>query len=139
MGLLMRYVLVVGAVALIAASLAWEFIPLQVMIWDGGYNLTVHVDSTAGRLEAVDCRAVTEAGAEELLANLFPPTTEFAGQPVIVGVQTSGRCSPCGRELARFQSSHLVVIGQLHDGRRFGKVVVIPDGRESSEVRVSLP
>jgi hypothetical protein len=128
-----------GAVLFIAGLLAWEYVPLTVTIWDGAYDLKVNVRSTAGQIQFIDCRVVSAEGAEELLMTLPPPTNQFVGPSQTVSVPTSGRLSPCGRELQRFQFRHLVVIAQLNDGRRFGKVISIPDTRESREVSVSVP
>jgi hypothetical protein len=143
----MRWFLLLFAL-LAAGVLAWEFIPIQVTVWDGGFDLTVHVSSTAGPLRAVSCQAYGQReDAEAAVQDLVPPRMGFAsatadpfdGRPLTVNVHVSGRLSPFGRELARFQYRHLVVIGQLKDGRRIGKRIEIPDGCLSREVRVSLP
>jgi hypothetical protein len=142
-----RAFLIIGFLV-VAGALAWEFIPIQLTIWDGGFDLTVNVSSTAGPLKSVSCQACGgREEAEEILEYLLPPdlgsssavADPFDGQPLRVQVPVSGRASPMGRELRRSQFRYLVVIGQLNDGRRLGKLVEIPDGRESREVSVSLP
>jgi len=144
----MRRAVLTIAVVVVAGALAWEFVPLQVTIWDGGFDLTVNVSSTAGPLRSVSCQAFgRREEADEVLKYLLPPETRlwsavadpFAGEPLTVFVPLSGRESPSGRELRRFQFRHLVVIGELRDGRRTGKRVEIPDGRVSREVSVLLP
>jgi hypothetical protein len=106
------------------------------------------VSSTAGPLRAVTCQACSDREeAEYTLEYLIPLETRhwsavadpFDGQPLMVPVPVSGRTSPFGRKVHRFQFRHLVVIGQLKDGRRMGKRVEIPDCRVSREVTVSLP
>jgi len=143
-----RRAFLIIAVLVVAGALAWEFIPLQLTVWDGGFDLTVNVSSTAGPLKSVSCQACGgRKEAEEVLEHLLPPdlgsrsavADPFDGQPLTVQVPVSGRASPIGRELRRSQFRYLVVIGQLNDGRRLGKLVEIPDGRESREVNVSLP
>ncbi len=144
----MRRAFLIIGLSVLAGALAWEFIPIQLTVWDGGFDLTVNVSSTAGPLKSVSCQACgRREEAEEVLEYLLPPDTRqwsavadpFDGQPLTVQVPVSGRASPMGRELRRSQFRYLVVIGQLNDGRRVGKLVEIPDGRESREVSVSLP
>jgi hypothetical protein len=135
-------------VVVAAGALTWEFIPFYVIVWDGGFDLTVNVSSTAGPLHSVSCQAFgRREEADEALENLRPPETRlwsaaadpFTGEPLTVFVPPSGRESPCGREPRRSQFRHLVVLGELRDGRRTGKLVEIPDGRVSREVSVRLP
>ena len=144
----MRRAFLIVALLVIVGALAWEFIPIQVTIWDGGFDLTVQVSSTAGPLRAVSCQAYSRREeAEHILEHLLPPETRlwsavadpFDGKPLAVAVPLSGRVSPCGRELLRVQFQYLVVIGQLKDGRRIGKLVEIPDSRVCREVSVLLP
>jgi hypothetical protein len=142
----MRRTFLILALLVVACVLAWEFIPIQVMIWDGEFDLTVHVSSSDGPLHSVSCQAFSRReDAEYVVKHLLPPeglwftvADPFDGQPLTVGVPLSGRVSPWGRELGRFQFKYLVVIGQLKDGRRIGKLVEIPDSRESREVSVAL-
>jgi hypothetical protein len=144
---MMRYCLAITALAAIGA-LAWEFVPIRVTVWDGAYDLTVRVSSTAGPLRSIRCEAFARREhAEELLerpAPLGPRTWSvvadpFTGAPLRVPVRISGHESPSGREVSRFQFRHLAVIGELADGRQVGRLVEIPDCRVSREVSVALP
>jgi hypothetical protein len=144
----MRRALLMIVLLIVVGVLAWEFIPLAVTVWDGSFDLTVRVSSTAGPLDAVSCQACgRREDADYVLEHLLPPETRrwsavadpFDGQPLTVVVPVSGRDSPSGRELRRSQFRYLVVIGQWQDGRRMGKLVEIPDGRVFREIDVSLP
>ena len=143
----MRWKRIVILVMLVSAFL-WEFIPVQVIVWDGGFDLTVTVSSNAGPLRSVSCQAFghrdsADFAVEHLLtmqADPWSTTVEpFTGAPVTVFVPLSGHVSMCGRELSRMQFRYLAVIGQLHDGRRVGKVMVIPDSRVAQTLSVSFP
>ncbi len=138
---------VVGSLAL-AFALAWEFAPLQVTIWDGGYDLTVNVTSEVGPLRSVSFKACGQREvADWILENPLHAEAQasvvadpFDGKPLSLSLPLSGRTSPLGRELRLSQQCrYLVVIGRLQDGRRLAKIVDIPDSRESREVSVSLP
>jgi hypothetical protein len=140
----MRYLAVLLLV--VSCALAWEFVPIQVTVWDGGFDVTVRVAS-AQPLRSVSCQVFgRRAEAEEGLEHLLPEkglwaaaADPFAGEPLTIHVPVGGRDSPSGRELSRFQSQYLVVVGQLPDGKRIGKLVEIPDCRVSRQVSVSLP
>jgi hypothetical protein len=143
----MRPALIV-ALLIIAGAMAWELVPFESTIWDGHFYLTVHVGSTAGPLRTVSCQAFSrQEDAEYALELLLPPESPlwsavadpFNGQTLRVDVPVSGRTSPLGRELRRSQFRHLLVIGQLQDGKRVGMLVEIPDSRLTREVHVSLP
>jgi hypothetical protein len=141
-----RAVLIV-LVLVVAGALAWEFVPIQVTHWDGGFDLAVTVTCGAGPLRAVSCEAFgRREDADEALEFLMRPLSQwsasakpFAAEPLTVHVPVSGRASPSGRELSRFQFRHLVVIGEFHDGRRVGKLVEIPDSGVSRKLSVTLP
>jgi hypothetical protein len=140
---MIRLIAIISAIV-IAGLLAWEFVPLQVARWDGGYDLTVLVASPPGTLRAVSCEAFSKR--EGALQSMESPEVSwsavaqpFSGEPLTVHVPMSGRASPCGRELKRSQFGYLLVIGDLPDGQRVGKVVKIPDGRVSRTTRVQLP
>src|SRR5262245_50418051 len=144
---MLRALLIFGLPA-VALVLALEFLPISVLIWDGHFDLTVNVSSTAGPLRSVSCQACGDRDlAEHVLKSRRPFESDlwaviadpFEGEPLTVKVPVSGRTSPFGREVSRYQFSHLVVIGHLQDGRRLGKLVEIPDGRVSRTVSVSLP
>jgi hypothetical protein len=128
--------------------LAWEFVPIQVTVWDGDFALTVRIESPDGQPKAVSCKAFSSReGAEEAIAYLPPPKSPmwsaiaapYDGQPIKVRVEISGRESPFGRELRPFQCRFLAVTAVLADGRQVGKVVEIPDRHVSREVSVSFP
>jgi hypothetical protein len=146
-GAMLRAVLI--TVALIAAGLlAWEFVPIQVIVWDGAYELTVRVESPDGRPRSVSCEAFGRREyADAAVVHPHPPESQrwsavadpFEGQPITVQVAVSGRESPFGRELRRSQFKFLAVNAVMADGRRVGKVVEIPDSRVSREVAVTLP
>jgi hypothetical protein len=144
----------VAVLVLIAAVTAVEFIPLYLLIWDGGYELTVHVDTPADPPTAVACSAfgrredaehLCELSREAPAAALFAEggratlADPFHGQPLKVYIWVSGRESAFGREVSRSQQRFLVVGAEWPDGRRVCKVVEIPDGRVSREMRVTVP
>lgn len=144
----MGLTLVIVGILVVAAALAWEFVPLQVTIWDGAFDLTVNASSTAGPLRSVRCKAcMRREEAEFTLEHPSNPESiggsilrePFDGNPISVIVPLSGRSSPSGRELRRTQYQFLVVVGNLQDGRQIAKLVEIPDCRLSREVSVSLP
>lgn len=144
----MRRALIAVVVVLALGVLAWEFVPVQVRVWDGSFDLTVRVECPEGRPRSVTCEAFGRCEyADEAVAHLLPPESRmwstvadpFDGQPIAVRVAVSGRESPFGRELRRSQFRFLAVIAVLPGGRQVGKVVDIPDGRVSREVSVALP
>jgi hypothetical protein len=144
----MRPKLLVVACLLVAGAVLWVCASTTYIIWDGGYDLTVRVSSSPGPPRSVSCQACgRREAAEYVLEHLLPPETRsysatadpFAGEPLTVNVPVSGRESMTGRQLSRFQFRWLVVIAVLPDGRRVGKLVEIPDGEVSREVRVELP
>jgi hypothetical protein len=138
---------IIGSLA-IAFALAWEFVPLQVTIWDDGYDLVVNVTSEAGPLRSVSCKACGQREvADWILENPLHAEAQASviadpidGRPLSLYLPLSGRTSPLGREIRQFQPCRcLVVIGRLQDGRQLAKIVGIPDSRNSREVSVSLP
>ena len=144
----MRRTILTLTAVLVAGFLAWEFVPLEKKICDGSFDLTVRVECLAGQPRSVSCEAFGRLmQAEEALAVLMPPESRrwsavadpFDGRPLTVGVPVSWRESPLGRQYRRTQFRYLVVIATMQDGERIGKLVDIPDSRESREVSVSLP
>jgi hypothetical protein len=141
--------LVFIALLLVPGTAVWAYTSTTYIIWDGEFDLTVHVSSDyPGPPRSVTCQALGfREDAEHVLEHLLPPETRlwsttadpFAGEPLTVHVPQSGRDSTSGRELRRFQFRYLVVIAELPDGRRVGKLVDIPDCRMSREVSVALP
>jgi hypothetical protein len=143
-----RRALIIIIAVPVAGVLAWEFIPAQVLVWDGSFDLTVRVESAGDRPRSVTCEAFGRREyAEAAVADGLPPESRkwstsadpFDGQPLTVRVAVNGRESPFGRELRRSQFRYLAVVAVLPDGQRVGKLAEIPDGRVSREVSVTLP
>jgi hypothetical protein len=133
---------------LLVPGTVWLYTSTTYIIWDGEFDLTVHVSSDPGPPRSVTCEAFGfREGGEYVRENLLPPetrlwsTTEdpFVGEPLTVHVPQSGQDSMSGRELQRFQFRYLVVVAELPDGRRVGKLVDIPDCRVAREVSIALP
>jgi hypothetical protein len=144
----MLRVFLILAALVVAGVLAWEFIPIQIRINDGWYDLTVRVSSTDEGLESVICQTFGRYEvAKETLENLLPPeagsytsvANPFVGAPLKVRAFSSYRESLFGRVLQQSQSEYLLVIGQFKDGQRVGKLVRIPDVGVSREISVELP
>ena len=131
----------------LAFALAWDFVPLQYTIWDGGFfDLKVHLVSQAGPIRSVHCSAYRQRQEAEL-ASENPLQAEayatanadpFVGEALILNLPLSGRTSPMGRELSFHQCRHLLVRVNLVNGRQISKIVEI-DSRLSREITVSLP
>ena len=141
-----RTILILFAVV-VAGVLAWEFVPIQVMIWDGGFDLNVHVESRRPQPQSVTCEAFSHREQAQVVAVRWLPlgsstrsaiADPFVGQPLTVAVPVSGRRSPFGRELRWSQFQALLVIATYPDGLRVGQVVDIPDGRVNREVTVTF-
>lgn len=143
-----RSILSVLIALLLAALLAWEFVPIQVMRWSGGYDLAITVKNAGAEpIIAVSCQAFGWAEhAEETMrhlrlleSNWSASAKPFQGKPLILAMPTGGRVSPMGRELSRFQPRHLVVIAEFGNGKRVGKLVEIPDVEVSRSMEVWMP
>jgi hypothetical protein len=143
----MRWSLLIAGLLIVGFGL-WFYTSKEYVIWDGGFDLTVHVSSNPVRPRSVTCQAFGHREyADFAVEHLLPPSSRlwsatadpFDGKPIRVDVPVSGRDSMSGRELARFQFRYLVVIAVLPDGRRVGKLVNIPDSRVSREVTVTFP
>ena len=94
----MRWKLIVVVIVLVSVFL-WEFIPVQVIVWDGGFDLTVTVSSNAGPLRSVSCQAFGHCDSADFAVEQFLPmeadqwstTVEpFTGAPLTVFVPLSG-------------------------------------------------
>lgn len=146
-----RRAVLIGLVLGAAAFLAVECAPGNYYDWDGGYHLTVHVETASPPptwvvLYPVGQRDVAERWCSEAPGpSHFEPGTATTVRPpagvtqVGVRIQTGGReTALLGRELARYQERYLLVAAEWPDGRRSCRVVDIPDGRESREVRVPV-
>lgn len=66
------------------------------------------------------------------------PASGLHGEPFEVWVPIESRISGLGLTTVRTQAKYLAVVAVLADGRRVGKVVELPDARESREVTVRL-
>jgi hypothetical protein len=154
----MQRKLLIPVMLLAGVVLAVEFLTYA-SVWHDEYKLTVHIDTPADPPSAVGCCTCGRGEAERVadlgrnwsrrsrLPDFFPDLFDdrgavanpFVGGPLKVPVAVTGRDSPFGREVARYQDRFLVVGAEWPDGRRVWKVVEIPDGRVSREVCVSLP
>lgn len=70
---------------------------------------------------------------------IFGEPKPFTGAPLTVRVSASRVRTRMGRELSRSQDRYLAIVAELQDGERIGKVVEIPDERESKEMTVTVP
>jgi hypothetical protein len=144
-----RWLLLAVGVLALGLALAWEFVPIQVIIWDGEFPLSVEVTAEGDPPRRVSCQvypwpeaAERDHAAAELHETTWTPVTAadpYTGQPLVVRVRCSGRESPLGRELSWYQFRYLVVSAEWPDGRRAAKLLTTPDGRGSRSVRVSFP
>lgn len=148
----MRRWRIIPVVAVLAALVVWLLAFRSHIVWDGSYELSVHIE-TDRPVRAVVCESISgpEDRAEEELAwvKTFgrpeapgPWSTvreRYDGQPIPVQVAVSGKDSYLGYELERSQFRYLVVVVTYPDGSRQGKVVDIPDERLSHKVRVTFP
>ena len=146
-GSMMRQI-VIGIVLLLSGAMAWVYTSMPHIIGDGSYDLTVHVSSNLGPPSAVSCEAFSRREHAEFALNDFLPSETkqhsatadpYNGQPLTVSIPVSDRTSMSGRELQRFQFRYLVVLAQMPDGRRVGKLLEIPDAGVAREVSVVLP
>jgi hypothetical protein len=143
----MRRVLLIAAAVLACFVLAVEFIPIYMVIWDGGYDLTVHVKSPSGRPRSIYCEAYGQRKyADEACARLATDASAwrtvadpFDGNPLPVWVAVSGRRTLFGRYVHRMQFRFLAITAVMPDGNRVSKVIDLPDDRVSREVTLTLP
>ena len=144
----MRYLLAIIVVPT-TLFLLWEFVPIMVDMSVGHFALSVTVDGPAAEsIRSVQCIPCTTRAEAEYIVAHWPyrelstaGTTidPFDGVPIEVVVTVTGRSSPMGRELARFQAKYLAVLVPLETGERLEKIVDIPDGRTSRSVTVVFP
>ncbi len=113
--------------------------------WVGGYDLIVKIDPNGEPPTSVLCLASSRNDAEFMVNSPDPELNAkvnvkpFQGEPIRVLARVSGRYSFFALCKTRTQDQYLAVIALWPDGRRVGRVVEIPDGRESREITVSLP
>lgn len=144
----MRYLVAIILVPT-ALVLLWEFVPIVVSVWIGHFILSVTIEGAAAdSIRSAQCvPCTTKAEAEYIVAHwpyrelTTAGTTidPFDGGQIEVVVTVTGRSSPMGRELARFQPQYVAVLVTLETGDRLEKIVDIPDGRTSRSVNVEFP
>jgi hypothetical protein len=123
-------------------------------IWDGRFELTVNIvgpgerpkwvwlgqepnKDQAERFLAVMLKVKRERMDDGFLSLIVDP---FYGQPISLHVRLSGSDSPIFGALGETQyGQYLVVVAEMPDGQRVGKIVDIPDHNESTQVTISLP
>src|SRR5262249_26194705 len=110
---MLRALLIFGLPAVIVL-LALEVLPVSGLIRAGLFDWPVNVSSTAGPLCSVSCQACGDRDlAEHVLKSRRPFESDlwaviadpFEGEPLTVKVPVSGRTSPFGREVSRYQFS----------------------------------
>ena len=147
----MRLRAIIVFAIVLGGLLIWEFVPIQVKIWDGYVVLTVHVSRPNGNPQLVGCKAFSRRNsAEEGLLIWTVAAKGFDGAPLSetqplqgktlkVSIPTTSRESPMGRETRFAYCKFLLVIAQLQDGQRIGEIVEVPDPRITREITVTLP
>jgi hypothetical protein len=147
-----RIIAGVCGVALLGAVAFYGF--STAIIWDGGYQLTVHFQPQGNKPVTLECSTfwkMEEASSfsrriglrnerryfEEDSTNAY--VDPFFGQAVSLFIDTSGRENVFGMELDRVQKRFLVVVAKWADGHETYTVADIPDGRKSREMTVRLP
>lgn len=140
-----RMMTIVAGVALTL----WLYDSSSVAICDGRYFLAVRVDSVSRTpIGAVTCESLgREEYAAETSERLLPPESPscsasadpFIGQVLSVRVPFTSHVSPLGRWVDDFQFRRLVIIVTYRDGRRLGKVVVIPHRDVTQSISVAFP
>jgi hypothetical protein len=141
--------LVIGAILFLAAAACLA--PVRTVWDDGLWPLSVTVTSASGSpIASASCQVDSgDATARSILENLAPPEGQrtsavadpFVGKPLDVPVPTSCKTSSA----LLWSSSHyhqmpsLVVIIRYRDGRQEGRLVDIPDLRQTRSLRVEFP
>lgn len=143
-----RLLILTLSIGLVVLTL-WELVPLQVVYWDGGFELTVNLlNESPNVIRKVNLEVTADKSNAEAIVKFWrgPDTNRyslsvepFVGGPLIIRVPQSGRRSPLGRELERFQFQYLVVIVEFENGELASKVVEIPDSRALRSVAVQVP
>jgi hypothetical protein len=139
------WTLLIGSLLGIVGVLLWEHIPIQHRCWVGGYDLTVHVEPSAGRIWSVHCVIFRSREESDPILQHLIPTRDgdsfaaaefFTGEPLALHVKSSGVQSAWGRNLSHHQSRYLVVIAELESGKRVGRLVEIADSQREVTVRI---
>ena len=136
------------------------FLPLALFdssctrIYQGGYELTVHVEASGPKPSAVGCYAVWRQDEAERAREIYqdiplrraienewggPIADPYTGQSLKVQIRMSDQESYFGRPLSTVRQRFLVLLAEWPDGRKVCKVVELPQGRVSKEVTVCLP
>jgi hypothetical protein len=131
------------------AYLALTFGPFgQVLLWQGGFYLTVYVNDPDRRFDAIAAKAVwTETDGQKAVNGLVEMDAKQsrewgeteAVRLAIINVKSSGRSLTGWGELSRSQQRHVVVVGYQKDGAVVRKLFDIPESRSAIEMTVDLP
>lgn len=147
---LIRRTIITTAVSGVIACGVYVSAYMPCICWDGIAHVTVRV-SVRSAPRSIRYTFVTERdNADGILSVAMLETNgrclknlasgakgEFAN--ATIEVPFSGYSSICGRELNYSQDHFLVIVADLENGRRVGKVVPLPDLRYSRNVSVVLP
>ena len=132
----------------VVVVLAWWATCSQLIIADGGFDLTVTVSSKSGPLRSVRCTAAGDRATAEFYVrhpggfDTSGPGAEadpYDGRPLTIHVPISVRYSAVGLVVARSQFRGLAVVGMTADGQRVAVTADIPDSRVARDVTVILP
>src|SRR5262245_50463623 len=85
-------------------------------------------------LETMAGRGIWPAAYDKMIVR-----EPFTDGPIELGVPTESVHDVYDRLLQLWWFPHLVVVAEFKDGKRAGKLIDIPDPRESTEITVTLP
>jgi hypothetical protein len=132
----------------VLAFLLWAYDALTAAVRDGSFNPAVHVESAShAPIESVTCAAfVGEGEAADALRRGLPIDTwdwparadPFTGEPLGLRLPFETRATAL-RPISDFQHHALAILASYRDGRRVGRVVVIPHRDVSRSVTVMFP
>jgi hypothetical protein len=137
---------ITAGILVAGALLAWEFLPVQVGVSSGSYDLAVRIECSSGKPKSVACSPFfSRESAEGVVAYEDPESPEwhsvaapFMGGVMTVSIPNGSRHSPMGRLVSYSQARYLGVVASLEDGRKVGCVVEIPNRGASNEIVVKL-
>ncbi|SRR6266852_3729705 len=143
----MRWLVFTLAVSVVSALL---FVPYCKVVDDGAWPISVTIRSTSGLpIQSASAEAFGDNESAECVSQaLMPPesiysTTQdpFIGEEMAVPVPTSERTnsSLAWNYRSFYQFKTLVIIVQYKDGRREGRMVEIPDLRQTRAIEVEFP
>jgi hypothetical protein len=148
----MKQVVIIVVVLVAVAGLT--SLSSTIEIWDGSYHLTIEVTAAAERPKWVWCHQTSDREhAERNLAVMLHAERKnfeswldsdtadpFNGQALTLNVWISGRDSPIfGSSEETQYRQFMVIIAEMQNGTRVGKIVEIPDHKVSKRVSVSIP